>query len=392
MELKSLIYRREPALARLTLVLGLLGWLLLLLGTVGVVLLIVLLSALGYLFAQSAFISHIKGTAVRLSPTQFPDLYQRYQLCCARLEIRQEPAAYLLHGDGMFNAFATRFLGRNFVILLSDMVDAMEANPEGVNFYIGHELAHIRLGHLNGRFWRLPALWLPLLGAAYARAQESSCDLHGLACCNSPENAARAMAALAAGGRRWQTLNLDTYHAQVKSTRGFWMSYHELCSGYPWLTKRIARIQGHSVPGRHGLAWPLALFTPYAGGAGAALGPLILVAIIGILAAVAVPAYKDYTLRAKFAQDLQASAALKRQLGEYFEQQQRIPSLADLRAGDTLGNGAALSLDDKTMVLSVSRPQGGFLWVPSLGENGRISWTCKPAGETPARLLPGDCR
>jgi hypothetical protein len=44
---------------------------------------------------------------------------------------------FLLNGDGIFNAFATRFLGRNLMVLFSDIVDAMEAQPEALNFYIG---------------------------------------------------------------------------------------------------------------------------------------------------------------------------------------------------------------------------------------------------------------
>ena len=38
------------------------------------------------------------------------------------------------------NGFATWFLGQQYVILLSGVVDAMEANPNGVRSYIGPEL------------------------------------------------------------------------------------------------------------------------------------------------------------------------------------------------------------------------------------------------------------
>jgi Zn-dependent protease with chaperone function len=75
----------------------------------------------------------------------------------------------------------------------------MQAHPDGIDFYFGHELGHVRMKHLTGRLLRAPVLWLPLLGPAYARAKESTCDRHGRACCESPESAARAMVALAAG-------------------------------------------------------------------------------------------------------------------------------------------------------------------------------------------------
>ena len=238
-----LVHPRERTLGTITLVLGLIGWLVVVVGTVGIALVYLLLGFVFYLFAHSALISWLRGNGVLLSAQQLPDLRDRFDACCATLGLDgDKPEAYLLQGGGVLNAFATRFLGRNYVVLLSDVVDAMQAHPDGINFYIGHELGHVRMKHLTGKLWRAPVLWLPLLGAAYSRAKESTCDRHGRACCESPESAARAMLALAAGHERWQAVDLPAYVAQAGLARGFWMSYHELTSGYPWLTKRVARI------------------------------------------------------------------------------------------------------------------------------------------------------
>ena len=143
------------------------------------------------------------------------------------------PDAYLLNGNGAFNAFATRFLGRNFIVLLSDVVDALDAEPDAINFYIGHELGHIGRSHLLWGPLLFPASILPLLGAGYSRAREYTCDLHGAACCASLAGAQHGIAALAAGSRRWQSLDTRRYAAQAESSSGFWMSFHELISSYP---------------------------------------------------------------------------------------------------------------------------------------------------------------
>jgi Tfp pilus assembly protein PilE len=363
-------------------------------GTIGIALVYVLIFFLAYLFSQSAFISYIKGTAVKLSHEQFPDLYERYLDCCQKLGIDTPPDVYLLHGDGIFNAFATRFLGRSFVVLLSDLVDSMNNNPEGVNFYIGHELGHIRMKHLTGHVWRLPCLWLPLLGAAYSRAKESTCDLHGLACCDSKENAARAMVALAAGAQRWSTLDMSQYIAQATEAPGFWMSYHELCGSYPWLSKRVARVSGFNarLPRRNASAYLLAFFTPNVGRIGGGAGPLVFVAIIGILAAIALPAYQQYVTRAKLMGDLSAVQPVTSSLSAQYEQTGHIPSLVDVAAAEVLPTGASLSLDPKNMVLYVSRKEGGFAMVPQTDSNGHVTWNCKPDGKTAANSLPKSCR
>ncbi|HSD65643.1 MAG TPA: M48 family metallopeptidase [Vicinamibacteria bacterium] len=293
----DLVYPNENPLFAISLVLSVVFWLLVLVGTLGIALLYALLFFVFYLFAQSALIAHIKGTAVRITPQQFPDLHERLAGCCRRLGIDAVPETYLLHGDGAFNAFATRFLGVNFVVLLSDVVDALESRPGAISFYLGHELAHIHRRHLVWRPVLLPAGILPLLGAAYHRAREATCDNYGAACCDDPQDAAVGLCALAAGGKRWQTMSLPDYVAQARETSGFWMSFNELISDYPWLVKRVARVTARAqgrpadVPARNPLAYLFALFVPRtgAGGGGGLVSLLLVVAVIGIIAAIAIP-------------------------------------------------------------------------------------------------------
>ena len=299
--MKELVYPRERMLGTITLMLGLLVWLGLIVGTFGVALIVLALGFVLYLFAQSALIAHIKGNGVELSEAQFPDLHSQYTACCDRLQMKTRPQAYILNGNGGLNAFATKFLGTQYVVLMSDVVDAMKKHADGVRFYIGHELGHLRMKHLSKHLLRWPVLWLPLLGAAYSRAKESTCDRHGLACSSSPEGAARALAALSAGAERWEHLDVAAYLRQTIHASGFWMSFHELTAGYPWLTKRAARVMNTSapMPSRNGLSYLLAAFIPYAGRLGAGFGFLMLVYIVGVMAAVAIPAYHDYTVKAK---------------------------------------------------------------------------------------------
>ncbi|RLA42734.1 MAG: peptidase M48, partial [Gammaproteobacteria bacterium] len=246
--MNELVYPREKTLGTITLVLGLLIWIGLIVGTFGSALIFLALGFLMYLFVQSALITHIKGNGVELSEAQFPDLYAQFVGCCDQLQIKKHPKAYILNGNGGLNAFATKFLSKEFVVLMSDVVDAMDSHTDGVRFYIGHELGHLRMKHLTGHFFRWPALWLPLIGAAYSRARESTCDRHGLACSGTPEGAARALAALSAGVERWEHLDVPAYVDQADKSSEFWMSFHELIAGYPWLTKRVARVMDINAP------------------------------------------------------------------------------------------------------------------------------------------------
>ena len=393
----ELVYPREASLGAITLVLGLIGWLLIVVGTFGLALIYLLFGFVFYVFAHSAFISWLRGNAVLLSSQQLPDLRARFEDCCKRLGIEEPPEAYVMQGGGALNAFATRFLGRNYVVLLSDIVDAMDTHPDGVNFYFGHELGHIRRHHLTGNLLRAPVLWLPLLGAAYSRAKESTCDRHGRACCASPESAARALVALAAGAERWKQVDLPAYAAQAALSRGFWMSFHELTNGYPWLTKRTVRVLDPeaNVPSRNPVAWLLALFVPYAGRAGGGLGGVIVVvAVIGILAAVALPAYQDYTIRARLTGAYIGSEPVRQALGDwYVKHDKEAPAnLQEAGIPPALADGSTLSFDPEQMVLTVETPNGDLVFVPENLNDPKLVWRCIPGEGVKRAALPRACR
>ncbi|MQA41380.1 M48 family metallopeptidase [Rugamonas aquatica] len=400
----ELVYKNEKPLFGLMLVVSLLIWAGLMLGTKGMALLYLLLFVVSWCFAQSALVSWLRGTAVRITPQQFPDLHLRIEACCRRLALEVEPEAYLLQMGGSFNAFATRFLGNHIIVLYSDVVDALEERPDAINFYIGHEIGHIKRNHLRWSALLAPASLVPLLGAAYARAREYTCDRHGFHACDDLKSAQVGLAALAAGGKRWRQMNASGYAAQARASSGFWMSFHELVADYPWLVKRMAVVRGLasgnevSQPGRHGLAYVLALCVPRLGVGG--LGSLIGVcALVGMLAAVALPAYNDYAARARMAQVVgvgqDATAAVER----YFYANGRGPA--------TLAQAGYAMDDPSHVVQEVSVDPGNgvvrvlpsdpvyrgkaIAFTPRLDENKRVAWQCG-SEDIPAQVLPADCR
>lgn len=398
-----LVYPRERTLGSITLVLGIIFWLALIGGTFGVALLYVFFGFLGYVFAQSAWVAHIRGSAVRVSAEQFPDLHARLQHCCQTLGLKEVPETYVINGNGIFNAMAARFFGRNFVVLLSDVVDALEDDAEGINFYIGHELGHIRRGHLTGHIWRMPAAWLPLVGAAYSRAKEYSCDRHGRACCATPESAARALAVLAAGPQRWKQMDLENFSQQSLGNAGFWGSFHELIGGYPWLNKRLAVTldPARKLPQRNGLAYVLAFFVPYGGRAGGGFaGVMVLIAMIGVLAAIALPAYQDYTNRAKLSGVIAAMQPAKAVLTQRMQRspqagllsaQEQQAVLASVAPNKDIAHVEAYAAGDYAdiVVSTTGGPVKGNVYLYS--KDGGRNWVCG-SDDIAAKQLPLSCR
>ena len=378
----ELVYPRERTLFAVLAALSAIIWLAVVVGTLGIALLYVLLFFVIYLFAQSGFIAHIKGTGVRVSEEQFPDIHRRVVACCRSLGIEKVPDCYVLRTD-FFNALATRFLGRNYVVLFSDVVDALESKPDALDFYIGHELGHIQRSHLVWGPFLAPAKLLPIVGAGYSRACEYTCDRYGARCCYNEADATAAIAAIAAGNSLWKTMDAAQYSRQQADTRGFWMSFHELTGGYPWLTKRLSHVlayrrgEQYEAPRRNPFAWILSLFVPNVGGSAAGL--LFVVALIGVLAAVALPAYQDYVKQANAVSMDARMENVRRSIEGYVVTNNAWPDSAqDVGLADAALRGAAFELSiaeggDVTIVTA----QGASATVAPYVEDGFLRWSCE---------------
>ena len=129
---------------------------------------------------------------------------------------------------------------------------------------------------------------------------------------------------------------------------------------------------------------------------------LALIAIVGLLVAVLLPSYGDYTHRAQAAEAVSLLAGAKTPLAEYFENRKHWPARLDEVSGSggkytqsvviTKGAGAAgeIELTASMRNEGVDRRVAGHT-VLMISADGGKSWTCKP-GTMPATNLPEGCR
>lgn len=402
------VSRHDRALSALSLCLGSVVWLgaFVLLGQFGgakvvagsllIGLLVIAMVSLSYVFARSAVIAHLRGHGVVVSEWQLPELYQHLLHCCETLGVSEPPGMYVINGNGALNAFATWFLGRQYVVLLSSVVDAVDGNPGGVRFYIGHEIGHLqRHDRALVAALRAPALVLPLLGAAYSRARETTCDRHGRACCDSGEQAARAVAILSAGAQQWARLSLDGCRRQAAAGRGFWMSFHELTASYPWTAKRIVRAldEAPELPGRHPLAFVLAAFVPYAGRVPAGIALLMYVYVVGIAAAIAVPGYQHYRTQSQLTAALNDTRHARDVLAARYSASGRIPAtLAEVDVPTQTASHVAVGYEPNGMKLTLGDGKARIVLTPFQQAQGVIGWRCAPGAEVDPKAVPFVCR
>jgi Zn-dependent protease with chaperone function len=210
-----------------------------------------LLFALVGTFAHGLALGRVRGNAVKVSERQFPQLHKLAAAHSRRLGLKTVPTVYVMESGGLLNAFATRFLGRDFVIVYSDVLELALAQGEAaVGFIMGHELAHVWRGHLKHRWLTTPGRFMPYLGAAYSRACEYTCDRVGAYC--QPEGAISGLLTLAAGKQLHAHVDVQEYAAQAETDKGFWIKRAELMSSHPLLPKRVAALlkAGAAIPAR----------------------------------------------------------------------------------------------------------------------------------------------
>ena len=217
------------------------------------------------------FVSHVRGSAVRLGPDQFPELHERVTLLAQRMGLERVPEAYLMQAGGSLNAFATRFLRSNMIVLFSDLLEECGDNDAARDMIIAHELGHIRAGHLQWRWLIAPSLIVPFLGMALSRAREYTCDRIGAAGAGDRDGALLGLTILAAGGRYGRLVNREAFVAQRAAFASGWMTIGEWLSTHPPLARRMVAIDPSLGVGR-----------PAGSGAARAIGILLLVALGGV--------------------------------------------------------------------------------------------------------------
>jgi type IV pilus assembly protein PilA len=130
---------------------------------------------------------------------------------------------------------------------------------------------------------------------------------------------------------------------------------------------------------------------------------MIVVAIIGILAAIALPAYQDYTARAQMSEAMSLASGAKTAVAEYYSNEGKWPSKnesAGLAKATEITGNHVLSVDAtggkivaKMKGTGVAKGiQSKTLTLSPVTTAGSIEWKCQKDSTAEAKYYPTSCR
>lgn len=125
---------------------------------------------------------------------------------------------------------------------------------------------------------------------------------------------------------------------------------------------------------------------------------MVTIAILGILAAVAIPAYQDYVIRARVTEGLHFANAAQYAVFEYAIANHKLPAnqaatgyegpeATDNVSSVTIADGTGDVIIDYTPAAS----DGTLIFTPTLRPHGEITWSCKE-GTLAEKYRPAHCR
>jgi Zn-dependent protease with chaperone function len=238
---KQLIHKNENKYFWIVLSISIVSYLLFALSVVGIMILIgfTVLS----LILHALMIGQIRLNGVKINENQFPLVFSTVKDLCARMDIKQVPDIYVVQAGGTLNAFASRFFGRNMVVVYSDIFDLIDQGAEEeLNFILAHELAHIKRNHIGKLMFILPSMWIPGVAELYLRACEYTCDRYAAYYTGNITASKNSLTLLGIGKTMFKKVNRASYLDQINQEKGFFVWLAEVLSTHPPLPKRINEI------------------------------------------------------------------------------------------------------------------------------------------------------
>lgn len=187
-----------------------------------------------------------RAMSIRITPKNFPDIYERVELYAKRLGMKKVPEVYIIQQNGILNAFSAFIIRKQYIEIFADIFEIAyreHQDLDSISFVIAHEMAHIHYKHatFGYSFKILLSNMIPILSSTASRAREYSCDR--LAQKLTGNDGIEAMFSLMAGKHLYKMVDKEDYLEYAKSVKGIFIWVANLVADHPIMTKRIIALE-----------------------------------------------------------------------------------------------------------------------------------------------------
>lgn len=205
--------------------------------TFGVGLVVMLVGLLFYYLRLKVALAQLRGSALRVGPKQFPEIYEHVADLADALDM-DPPDVYIVESNQQ-NAFAVKIGSKKNIVLFDDIIHGAKLtnNEDVLRFIIAHELAHHALGHTGLIRSQVSLVYRPL-----SRLDELTCDAVAAAMVGY-EAGRDALSLLLVGPQLYASVNkaaLERQAISVEDDRLTKKAERQLY--YPLMLRRIARM------------------------------------------------------------------------------------------------------------------------------------------------------
>lgn len=133
---------------------------------------------------------------------------------------------------------------------------------------------------------------------------------------------------------------------------------------------------------------------------------MIVVAIIGIIASIALPIYQDYAIRAKVGEGLSVALAAKQAVAETYNSRGGFPTIGNVSYGLPLaasingnyvssisaaGTSGVITIEYRQLAAGSVNSGDTVILTPVTSLPGAMNWTCRST-TIAAKFVPANCR
>jgi Zn-dependent protease with chaperone function len=189
----------------------------------------------------------LHGNSVRVSATQYPEVFRAVKAACDYIDLRRVPTIYIMNGQGMLELFLIkRFSRKGILVFTSELIDnLLDSNDSReLMMIIGRQLGHLKLGHF--RFWFFKdaiGAFAIFIHSAWWRRCHYSADRVGFLVSGSLEASRRALYVLTVGKKLAAATRLAAIEEQEEELDdSFFAWLSEITHKYPFMIRRVVEL------------------------------------------------------------------------------------------------------------------------------------------------------